>query len=88
VPGSLPITGRIPAVAWSRFRADRFLGRAGSPSPASRVWCGAGQRSPIPRPWRSPADSRRSRQATRASDDIRAAGRRQTTPTHLERAQP
>src|SRR6516165_8261818 len=35
MPGSLPISGRIPAVAWSRFRA-------GSPSPASRIWCGTG----------------------------------------------
>ena len=42
MPGSLPISGRIPAVAWSRFRAGSFLGRAGSPSPASRIWCGTG----------------------------------------------
>src|SRR5215471_13436268 len=35
MPGSLPISGRSPAVAWSRFRAGSFLGRAGSPSPAS-----------------------------------------------------
>ena len=37
MPGSLPISGRIPAGAWSRFRADSFLSRAGSlwrPSPA------------------------------------------------------
>jgi hypothetical protein len=42
IPGSLPIVGRSPAAAWSRFRADSFLGQAGSPSPASRIWCGAG----------------------------------------------
>jgi hypothetical protein len=42
MPGSLPISGRIPAAAWSRFRAGSFLGRASSPSPASRIWCGAG----------------------------------------------
>ena len=48
MPGSLPISGRNPAAAWSRFRAGSFLGRAGSPSPASRIWCGTGQRSPIP----------------------------------------
>jgi hypothetical protein len=42
VPGSLPISGRSPATAWSRFRAGRPLGRAGSPSPASRIWCGTG----------------------------------------------
>jgi len=42
MPGALPISGRISAVAWSRFRAGRFLGRAGSPSPASRIWCGTG----------------------------------------------
>jgi hypothetical protein len=42
MPGSLPISGPIPAAAWSRFRAGSFLGRAGSPSPASRIWCGAG----------------------------------------------
>jgi hypothetical protein len=39
MPGSLPISGRIPAAAWSRFRAGGFLSRAGSPSPASRIWC-------------------------------------------------
>jgi hypothetical protein len=42
VPGSLLIGGRIPAVAWSRFGAGSFRGRTGSPSPASRMWCGAG----------------------------------------------
>jgi hypothetical protein len=42
MPGSLPISGRIPAAAWSRFRVGSFLSRAGSPSPASRIWCGAG----------------------------------------------
>jgi hypothetical protein len=42
MPGSLPINGRSPAAAWSRFRAGRPLGRAGSPSPASRIWCGTG----------------------------------------------
>jgi hypothetical protein len=42
MPGSLPVSGRIPAAAWSRFRAGIFLSRAGSPSPASRLWCGAG----------------------------------------------
>src|SRR5215472_10934329 len=42
MPGSLPIGGRIPAAAWSRFRVGSFLGRAGSPPPASRIWCGAG----------------------------------------------
>jgi hypothetical protein len=42
MPGSLPISGRIPAVAWSRFRVGSFLGRAVSPSPASRIWCGTG----------------------------------------------
>jgi hypothetical protein len=42
MPGSLPRSGRIGAAAWSRFRAGSFLSRAGSPSPASRVWCGAG----------------------------------------------
>src|SRR5215468_1708987 len=41
MPGSLPISGRIPATAWSRFRVGSFLGRVGSPSPASRIWCGA-----------------------------------------------
>jgi hypothetical protein len=42
MPGSLPISGHSPAVAWSRFRAGSFLGQAGSPSPASRIWCGTG----------------------------------------------
>ena len=42
MPGSLPISGRSPAAARSRFRAGSFLGRAGSPSPASRIWCGTG----------------------------------------------
>jgi len=42
MPGSLPISGRISAAAWSRFRAGGFLGRVGSPSPASRTWCGGG----------------------------------------------
>jgi hypothetical protein len=42
MPGSLPISVRIPAAAWSRSRAGSFLSRAGSPSPASRIWCGAG----------------------------------------------
>jgi hypothetical protein len=42
MPGSLPISGRIPAVAWSRLLVGSFLGRSGSPSPASRIWCGAG----------------------------------------------
>jgi hypothetical protein len=42
MPGSLPISGHSPATPWSRFRAGRFPGRAGSPSPASRIWCGAG----------------------------------------------
>jgi hypothetical protein len=42
MPGSLPISGRISAVAWSRFRVGSFLSRAGSPSPASRIWCGTG----------------------------------------------
>jgi hypothetical protein len=42
MPGSLPISGPSPAVAWSRFRVGSFLGRAGSPSPASRTWCGTG----------------------------------------------
>jgi hypothetical protein len=42
MPGSLPISGRIPAAAWSRFRAGSFLDRVGSPPPASRIWCGAG----------------------------------------------
>jgi hypothetical protein len=42
MPGSLPSSGRTPAAAWSRYRAGRLLGRAGSPSPASRIWCGTG----------------------------------------------
>ncbi|HKA96819.1 MAG TPA: hypothetical protein VKD66_11195 [Streptosporangiaceae bacterium] len=42
MPGSLSISGRIPAAAWSRFRVGSFLSRAASPSPASRIWCGAG----------------------------------------------
>jgi len=42
MPGSLPISGRIPVAAWSRFRVGSFLSRVGSPSPASRIWCGAG----------------------------------------------
>ena len=42
MPGSLPVSGRIPATAWPRFRADSFLDRADSPLPASRIWCGAG----------------------------------------------
>jgi hypothetical protein len=42
MPGSPPISGRISAAAWSRFRVGSFLGRAGSPSPASRIWCRAG----------------------------------------------
>jgi hypothetical protein len=42
MPGSLPISGRIPAGGWTRFWAGSFLGRAGSPSPASRTWCGTG----------------------------------------------
>jgi len=42
MPGSLPTSGRIPAGVWSRFRAGSFLGRAGSPPPASRTWCGTG----------------------------------------------
>jgi len=42
MPGPLPISGRIPAAAWSRFRASSLLSRAGSPSPTSRIWCGAG----------------------------------------------
>jgi len=40
--GSLPISGRSPATAWSRFRAGRPLGRTGSPSPASCICCGTG----------------------------------------------
>ena len=35
MPGSPPISGRSPAAAWSRFRA-------GTPPPASRIWCVAG----------------------------------------------
>jgi hypothetical protein len=42
VPGSLPSSGRSPATAGSRFRVGSFLSRAGSPWPASRIWCGAG----------------------------------------------
>ena len=42
MPGSLPVSGRIPAAAWSRFRVGSPLSRAGSLSPASRIWCGAG----------------------------------------------
>ena len=42
MPGSLPVSGRSPAAGWSRFRAGSFLGRAGSPSPANRIWCGTG----------------------------------------------
>jgi hypothetical protein len=42
MPGSRPISGRIPAGRWSRFRAGSFLGWAGSLSPASRIWCGTG----------------------------------------------
>jgi len=42
MPGSMPISGRSPAAAWSRFRVGSFLGRADSPSPANRIWCGAG----------------------------------------------
>jgi hypothetical protein len=42
MPGSLPISGRSPAAGWSRFRVGSFLSRAGSPSPASRIWCGTG----------------------------------------------
>jgi hypothetical protein len=38
--GSPPFSGYSPATAW--FRAGRFLGRAGSPPPPSRTWCGAG----------------------------------------------
>jgi hypothetical protein len=41
MPGALPIGGRIPA-AWSRFRFGSLLSQAGAPSPASRIWCGAG----------------------------------------------
>jgi hypothetical protein len=41
MPGSLPISGRSPAAAWSRFEDGSFLSRVGSPSPASRIWCGA-----------------------------------------------
>jgi hypothetical protein len=42
MPGSLPVSGRIAAAAWSRSRGGSLLSRAGSPSPASRLWCGAG----------------------------------------------
>jgi hypothetical protein len=42
MPGSPPISGRSPAGGWSRFRVGSFLGRAGSPSPAIRTWCGTG----------------------------------------------
>jgi len=42
MPGSLPISGQITAAAWSRLLVGSFLGRVGSPSPASRIWCGAG----------------------------------------------
>jgi hypothetical protein len=42
MPGSLPSSGRTGAAAWSRFRAGGLLSQAGSPSPASRAWCGAG----------------------------------------------
>jgi hypothetical protein len=42
MPGPHPSSGRIPAAAWSRYRADSFPHWAGSPSPASRIWCGAG----------------------------------------------
>ena len=42
MPGSLPISGRIPAAAWYRFRAGSFLSQNGSPSPVSRTWCGTG----------------------------------------------
>jgi hypothetical protein len=41
MPGSLPISGRIPAAAWTRFRGGSLLDRAAAPSPASRIWCGA-----------------------------------------------
>ena len=40
--GSLPFSGRIPAATWSRWRVGGFLSQDGSPSPASRIWCGAG----------------------------------------------
>jgi len=40
--GSLPLSGRIPAATWSRWRIGGFLGQDGTPSPASRLWCGAG----------------------------------------------
>jgi hypothetical protein len=42
MPGSLPLSGRIGTAAWSRFRAGGFPSQTGSPSPASRIWCGAG----------------------------------------------
>ena len=42
MPGPLPINGQTPAAAWYRFRAGSFLTHAGSPSPASRIWCRAG----------------------------------------------
>jgi len=42
MPGSRPISGRSPAAAWSRSRVGSFPSRAGSPPPASRIWCGAG----------------------------------------------
>jgi hypothetical protein len=42
MPGSLPISGRMSAGAWSWFGAGSFLARADSLSPASRIWCGAG----------------------------------------------
>jgi hypothetical protein len=42
MPGPLPISGRSPAAAWSRFRVGSFLSLAGSQSLASRIRCGAG----------------------------------------------
>jgi hypothetical protein len=42
MPGPMPISRPIPAVAWSRLRAGSFLGQAGSSSPGSRIWCGTG----------------------------------------------
>jgi hypothetical protein len=42
MPGSRPVSGWLPAAAWFRFRAGSSLDRAGSPWPASRLWCGAG----------------------------------------------